>query len=52
MIRIIKEPDVHLTEDEYRRLLAEYRQNFSFYAGTPPTFESWVRQRQQRQGGR
>jgi len=44
-IKIIPDPDVHLTESEYARLLDEYRQAFSFYAGTPPTFNAWVAQR-------
>lgn len=45
-IKIIPDgPDISLTENEAAKLLAEYRQAFMFYAGTPPTFESWVRTR-------
>lgn len=36
------EKDIHLSQDEYNRLLAEYQQSFMFYSGVPPTFESWV----------
>lgn len=47
-IKIIDEgPDIHLTASEHARLLDEYQKAFMFYAGTPPTFESWVRGRQQ-----
>jgi len=43
-IKIIDEqPDIHLTASEHARLQDEYRKAFMFYAGTPPTFESWVR---------
>ena len=41
-IKIIDEPVLHLTADEYARYMDEYRKAFMFYAGTPPTFESWV----------
>jgi len=41
-IHIIPEPDVTLTQSEYDRYQAEYHKAFSFYAGTPPTFASWV----------
>lgn len=45
-IHIIDEsPDIYLTQSEYSRLIAEYQQTFMFYSGTPPTFESWVRQK-------
>lgn len=44
-VKIIPDPDVFLTESEYARLLDEYNRAFSFYAGTPPTFASWVAQR-------
>lgn len=46
-IRIIDEtPDVYLTQDQYNRFLAEYQQAYMFYAGTPPTLESYIRRRQ------
>lgn len=46
-IKIIEEPggDVYLTPSEYARLHAEYEKNFMFYAGTPPSFERWVKDR-------
>jgi hypothetical protein len=45
-IKIVDEqPDIQLTSDEHMRLLSEYRKAFMSYAGTPPTFESWVRSR-------
>lgn len=37
------EKDLHLTQDEYNRLLAEYQQAYMFYSGTPPTFETWAK---------
>ena len=47
-IHIVDEkPDIYLTRDQYDRLLAEYNQAFMFYSGTPPSFESWVRSKQQ-----
>lgn len=42
-IQIIKERPIRLTEGELHRLRAEYQQAYSFYSGTPPTFEEWVR---------
>lgn len=45
MIKIIKEPDVHLTEAELARYRDEYRRAYQFYSGTPLPFESWVRLR-------
>jgi hypothetical protein len=38
--------DVFLTANEHARLQAEYQKAFMFYAGVPPTFESWVRGKQ------
>lgn len=45
-IKIIKQPDVHVTESEYQRYLAEYRQQYMFYSGTPPTLDDFIRARQ------
>lgn len=39
--------DLHLTQDEYNRLLAKYQQAFQFYSGVPPTFETWARQQKE-----
>lgn len=45
-IKIIEDgPDITLTRSEYNRLYAEYSKAFMLYAGTPPTFEEWVRER-------
>ena len=48
-IKIIEDegPDIYLTSSEHARLMDEYRKSFMFYSGTPPTFERWVRDRQQ-----
>lgn len=48
-IRIInKEPDVYVSEDEYRRFLAEYQQAYMMYSGTPPSLETFIRQRKRK----
>lgn len=44
-IKVIPDPDVYVTESDLARLQDEYRQAFSFYAGTPPTFNAWVAQK-------
>lgn len=44
-IKVIEEPDVHLTADELARFEADYQRDYMFYAGTPPTFESYCRRR-------
>lgn len=47
-IKIIKQPDVHVTESELERYQADYQRDFMFYAGTPPTLEEYIRRRQKR----
>lgn len=45
-IKIRPEPDVYVTASalaEYRR---EYQQAYKFYAGTPPTLNEYIAQRQ------
>jgi len=42
------EPDVHVTADELRRYQDEYQKAFMFYAGTPPSLESYIRDKQRR----
>lgn len=42
---INEEPDIYLTQSQYDRLMAEYRKAFMYFAGTPPSFEAWYRQR-------
>lgn len=44
-IKIIKEPDVHLTEDEFSRYKQSYQQEFMFYAGPVPSFEAYCRRK-------
>ena len=44
-IKIINEPDIHLTSAELDRLLHEYQQSMRYYAGPPISFENWVRRR-------
>ncbi len=40
------EKDLHLSQDEYNRLLDEYERAYMFYSGTPPTFETWAARKQ------
>lgn len=47
-IKIIREPDVYVTEGEMQRLRQEYDRQYMFYSGVPPTFEEFVRERKQR----
>jgi hypothetical protein len=49
-IKIIEEPDVHLTGDELARFTADYQRDYMFYSGTPPTFESYCRGRKSADG--
>ena len=42
-IKIIKQPDVHVTESELARYQDEYQQAYMFFAGTPPTLEEFIR---------
>lgn len=48
-IKIIKEPDVHVTEGELARYREEYQKAFSHYCGPRPTLEEFIRGKQ---GGR
>lgn len=50
-IKIIEEPDVYLTPDEIARFRDDYQRDFMFYAGTPPTFETYCRRRKAEHGG-
>jgi hypothetical protein len=46
-IRIVKRPaDVFVTEDELARYKEEHKKAFAMYAGTPPTLEEYIRQKQ------
>ena len=44
-IIVVEQPDIYLTEGELRKLRDEYRNTFSMYCGTPPSFEEFVRSR-------
>jgi hypothetical protein len=46
-IHIVHEPDVQVTESELARYKEEYRKFCSYYAGTPPTLEEFIRQSQE-----
>lgn len=46
-IIITDEPDVYMTKDEHARLSTEYQQAFMMFAGTPPSFETWVLRKRQ-----
>lgn len=49
-IRIIDtEPDVHLTKDELARFGADYQRDYMLYSGTPPSFETYCRNRKRRE---
>lgn len=48
-IKIIEEPDVHVTEGELRRYRDEYRRSYMHYVGTPPTLEEFIRYRRAQQ---
>lgn len=51
-IKIIKEPDVHVTEGELARYRAEYERVMSYYAGPPITLEEFIRGRKARDSAR
>jgi hypothetical protein len=41
-IKVIKQPDIHLTASELARYRYEYEQCFRMYCGSRPDFEEWV----------
>lgn len=45
-IRIIKEPDISLTQTEYERLLRKWESEQQ-YTTAPTSFETWLRSHQQ-----
>jgi len=51
-IFIKDDPDVFLTPSELARYREEYRQAFSMFCGTPPSFNSWVASRQEQKQAR
>jgi len=51
-IKIAQEPDIVLTTEEYEKYAEEYRIAFMNYAGTPPSFETWVRSKKTMNEGR
>lgn len=40
-IKILKEPDVYLSQEEHERLQREYA-SMTMYMVNPPSFEVWV----------
>lgn len=42
-IKIIDQGDVRVTESELCKYRDEYRRAFSYYSGTPPTLEDFIR---------
>lgn len=49
-IKIVKEPDVHVTEGELERYRDEYQKSFSHYAGPRVTLEEFIRGKQRERG--
>lgn len=47
-IEIIQRPPIRLTQGEYERLHHEYEQSRRYYAGPQISFETWLRERQER----
>ena len=48
-IKIIEQPDVHVTESELARYIDEYQQAYMFFAGTPPTIEEFIRRKKNKE---
>ena len=44
-IEIIPEPTIRLTQEQHNQFMAEYEKKYQFYAGKPPTFETFVRRK-------
>lgn len=44
-IKIVREPDVHVTEGELERYRYEYERAMAMYAGPPITLEEFIRRR-------
>jgi sulfur relay (sulfurtransferase) DsrC/TusE family protein len=44
-VKIIEEPDIYLTPEEHNQLMGEYQRAYMHYFGTPPTFETFVKNR-------
>lgn len=46
-IKIIEDeqPDIYLTREERNQLMGEYQRAYQHFCGTPPTFETFVKQR-------
>jgi hypothetical protein len=45
-IKIIDEGEVRVTADELTRYEEEYKKAYAYYAGIPPSLESFIRRRQ------
>lgn len=44
-IKIIKEPDVHVTEGDLQRYREQYQKDYSMYCGPMPTLEEYIRRK-------
>lgn len=49
-IKIIGEPDVHVTQGDLERYREEYQKAFSHYAGPRVTLEEFIRRKQRERG--
>ena len=47
-IKIIDEPDLHITKEEYERYAYEYQRSYMMYVGPVPSLETYIRQRKQK----
>lgn len=47
-IKIIDQPDVHVTVNELHRYKHDYEKAYMFYAGPIPSLEEFIRQQKQR----
>lgn len=45
-IRIIHEPEIHITAGDLARYRSEYEKAFSYHCGPRPTLEEYIRNRQ------
>ena len=43
-IKVTPQPDVYVTEEEFRRFKDLYNKSFTHYVGPPPSLEEFIRQ--------
>ena len=46
-IKVLPEPDIHISQEELERLQDEYQKAMAYYAGHRMSFEVWLRKRLQ-----